>query len=40
MEKCILDGAAPIVPLSLSRHFLRSALAIHEAAQTGQVVKL
>jgi len=40
MEKCILDGAAPIVPLSLSRHFLRSALAIHEAARSGQVVKL
>jgi xylose dehydrogenase (NAD/NADP) len=40
MEQCILDGAAPIVPLSLSRNFLRSALAIHAAAQTGQVVTL
>lgn len=40
MEACILDSAAPVVPLSLSRNFLRSALAIHEAAKTGQVVTL
>lgn len=40
MERCILDGAAPIVPLSLSRNFLRSALAIHQSAASGQVVKL
>jgi predicted dehydrogenase len=40
MEACVLDGAAPIVPLSRSRDFLRSILAIYESAQTGQVVKL
>lgn len=40
MEQCILDGAVPIVPLSLSRNFLRSALAIHESAATGQPVVL
>ncbi len=40
MEACILDGAAPVVPLSLSRDFLRSVLALYESAKTGQVVKL
>jgi predicted dehydrogenase len=40
MEACILDGAAPVVPLSLSREFVRSMLATTESAQTGQVVKL
>ncbi|CAN5380737.1 Gfo/Idh/MocA family oxidoreductase [soil metagenome] len=40
MEKCILDGAAPVVPLSLSRHFLRSALALHQSANTNQLVQL
>ncbi|MCX6049862.1 MAG: Gfo/Idh/MocA family oxidoreductase [Chloroflexi bacterium] len=40
MEQCILDGAAPVVPLSLSRNFLRSALAIHQAAKTNQLVQL
>jgi D-xylose 1-dehydrogenase (NADP+, D-xylono-1,5-lactone-forming) len=40
MEQCILDGAAPVVPLSLSRNFLRSALAIHASAQMGQPVAL
>jgi len=40
MEACVLDGADPVVPLSLSRNFLRSILAIYESAQTGQVVKL
>ena len=40
MEACILDGAAPVVPLSLSRNFLRSALAIHQSAASGQVVTL
>jgi predicted dehydrogenase len=40
MEACILDGAEPIVPLSLSRDFLRSVLALYESAATGRVVKL
>ncbi|MEW5961599.1 MAG: Gfo/Idh/MocA family oxidoreductase [Chloroflexota bacterium] len=40
MEACILDGAAPVVPLSLSRDFLRSVLALYESAKTGQTVKL
>jgi predicted dehydrogenase len=40
MEACVLDGADPVVPLSLSRDFLRSILAIYESAKTGQVVKL
>ena len=40
MEACVLDGADPVVPLSLSRNFLRSILAIYESAKTGQVIKL
>ncbi len=40
MEACILDRAEPVVPLSLSRDFLRSVLALYESAATGQVVKL
>jgi predicted dehydrogenase len=40
MEACILDGAAPVVPLALSRDFARSALAIYESARTGKVVEL
>lgn len=40
MEACILDGAAPVVPLSLSRNFLRSALAIHQSAASGELVRL
>jgi predicted dehydrogenase len=40
MEACILDGAEPIVPLSLSRAFLRSVLALYESAETGRVVAL
>jgi predicted dehydrogenase len=40
MEACVLDGAKPNVPLSLSRDFLRCALALYESARTGQVVKL
>jgi predicted dehydrogenase len=39
MEACVLDGAEPVVPLSLSRDFLRSVLAIYESAATGQSVK-
>lgn len=38
MEACVLDGAAPIVPLSLSRAFARSVLAIYASARTGKVV--
>jgi predicted dehydrogenase len=40
MEACILDGAEPVVPLSLSRDFLRSVLALYESAETGRVVVL
>ncbi len=40
MEACILDGAEPVVPLSHSRDFLRSILAIYESAETGRVVVL
>lgn len=39
MERCVLDGAAPLVPLSRSRNFLRSALAIHAAAAGQRPVK-
>ena len=38
MENCILDGADPIVSLSQSRNFLRSALAIHQSATSGNAV--
>lgn len=38
MEACVLDGAAPVIPLSLSRIFLRTVLAIYESAQTGKPV--
>ncbi len=38
MEACLLDGAQPMVPLSLSRTFLRSALAIYASARSGEVV--
>jgi predicted dehydrogenase len=40
MEACLLDGAAPVVPLSLSRDFLRSILALYESAKTGKPVSL
>lgn len=40
MEACILDGAQPVVPLSLSRDFLRSVLALYQSAQSGEVVRL
>lgn len=40
MEACVLDGAAPVVPLSLSREFLRSALAVYQSAESGKPVKL
>jgi xylose dehydrogenase (NAD/NADP) len=40
MEACLLDGAEPVVPLSLSRDFLRSILALYESAESGQPVSL
>lgn len=40
MEACVLDGAEPVVPLSQSREFLRTALALHESARTGKAVEL
>jgi predicted dehydrogenase len=40
MESCVLDGADPIVPLSASREFLKSALALHEAARSGRIVDI
>jgi D-xylose 1-dehydrogenase (NADP+, D-xylono-1,5-lactone-forming) len=40
MEGCVLDGAEPVVPLSLSRFFLQSALAIYASARSGDVVKI
>ncbi len=40
MEACILDGAAPVVPLSMSRDFLRSVLALYESAASGKPVVL
>jgi predicted dehydrogenase len=40
MEACVLDGAAPVVPLSLSREFVKSILAMYESAATGQVVEI
>ncbi|MBX3012146.1 MAG: Gfo/Idh/MocA family oxidoreductase [Caldilineaceae bacterium] len=40
MEACLLDGAAPVLPLERSRHFLRSVLAIYASAATGKPVQL
>ena len=40
MEACVLDGAEPVVPLDLSRNFLRSALALYASARSGQPVTL
>ncbi len=40
MEACVLDGAAPVVPLSQSRDFLKSALALYESAASGRPVSL
>jgi len=38
MEACVLDGAAPLVPLSLSRQFLQTVLALYSSAATDQPV--
>jgi predicted dehydrogenase len=35
MEACVLDGAKPVVPLSLSRDILRAVLALYESARSG-----
>lgn len=40
MEACVLNGAEPVVPLSLSREFLKTILAIYKSAQTGTLVQL
>lgn len=40
MEACLLDGAAPVLPLSRSRHFLQNVLALYASAQSGQPVQL
>lgn len=40
IEGCILDGLQPIVPLSLSREFLKTTLAIYESARTGKSVSI
>jgi xylose dehydrogenase (NAD/NADP) len=40
MEACVIDGAAPVVPLSLSREFLKTALALYESARSGKAVEL
>lgn len=38
MEACVLDGAAPVVPLSLSREFAKTVLAVYRSGETGEVV--
>ena len=38
MEACVLDGVEPVIPLDLSRDFLRSALALRLSASTGRLV--
>lgn len=40
MERCILDGAEPLVSLERSRLFLSCVLAQYESARTGQVVAI
>ena len=40
MEACILDGAAPIVPLSQSRDVLRTVLALYQSAGSGKPAQL
>jgi len=37
MEACVLDGAEPVVPLSLSREFVRTILAMYRSADSGAV---
>ena len=40
MEACVLDGAEPVVPLSLSRDFLKTVLALYQSAESGKAVTL
>lgn len=40
MERCVLDGGAPLLPLSRSRLFLQCVLAQYESARSGQVVAI
>jgi predicted dehydrogenase len=40
MEACVLDGAPPMVPLALSREFVRTALAVYESAASGHPVHI
>ena len=40
MEACILDGAEPVVPLALSRQFLKTVLALYQSAAPRQYVSL
>jgi predicted dehydrogenase len=40
MEECAIDGKEPVVPLSLSREFLRSMLALRESAEKGMPIKV
>jgi predicted dehydrogenase len=40
MERCVLDGEKPLVPLTLSKEFLKSMLALRESARTGEKVRL
>lgn len=40
MEACVLDGAEPVVPLSLSRDFLKTVLALYQSAETSRPVTL
>ena len=39
MEACLLDDAKPLISLEQSKDFLRSMLALHESARTGNPVK-
>lgn len=38
MEACVFDGAEPVVPLSLSREFLKAILAWYKSGETQEVV--
>ena len=38
MEACVLDGAAPVLPLSESREIMATLTALYESADTGQPV--
>jgi predicted dehydrogenase len=40
MEACLLDGAEPMVPLYLSREFLKTILALYQSAKSGRPVTL